>query len=1248
MGDNEMNTLLQKPIGIQYKNYDYIIETLSRNIGSYNGEYDGYGLPIGSLADPMYTIQNTTPWFKIDLYKPLFENYLDYVEHTYLQYEHRNLFNNAAEGLTPERIILDKVGVVDGYSIMDSLASTSMGLYLDTHLGTVNNYFLSTTLATTSIYNSNRNVGSKSISYGIYDEIGLSEKTVNDITTKFYFDDWGQIQLNFNLTNSPLERHGIGNVDMQHDNWLRNLNDETLFHLVSNVINNKKVKNNLSNKSLEDLYIEYGTSLREFYNISQSMIESIDGEWIRHNLHLTNNKVIDGMVQHTYAENILYDSDEDFNHEVNGTFNDGVYYGIYDTNIATDNTVNNLLNVTNKLYKRGKLETLVSRFHTSNYNEVNKQDVQTANSLWYGLSHGRNLLKAKKSGKTYTVNETIENGYTNPYCRVWTYHYQYNKLQKAIRPFSEDNKILTQGELSANYNWSVLGAQNRDTNVEEFKDGRSRLDKYGVLNKKNGTVNFSPTREGDERENVKVENCMFSIENLAWKGKTSGAYGLSKEQIGPLGGRIMWFPPYNLKFNEQVNVNWNENSIIGRGENIFTYINTNRRGNLSFTILADHPQIINRFEKLGNNDRGDVDDIDSDEQRVLRFFAGCEVLNAVTPTLTEEPKYPVLPKIEEIPSEVPEELEIKENQVIFFVFYPNNYSGVDDRTSNEVQPIDYLLNGFGTQRILLNNEIVDVPTHHLNRIYSFQDEKINAKGYETSLSTDKGISHEKEDMKPKIYKSANGNKGRTYEEVTSESTPYMISNYVEPNKFNGVSEWHYRVDKRYETQKLLSPNYWDNTSEGLNLSKGLNLVSEVLNNGETDNLYSLSEIALALDNTYNNIFKGVNGSVDTDKANKLKELFSDYKIKKISGHGMASSHGKTNWNNELNKDRFLTVASWLQGFSIFNGVKVEMDKNEVGNVTSGENQTTQVNDKYAKLYRSAKIVIDLEKEDVKQLQEGNSSFDIQQNSKTSINTKYGIVQVPNTILTSINNQCTDAYGDIDYELQQELVEMYLYENPQSFFGKLSDADKEKLRQWKETVSVVNAEKEEYDSEVGSKLRYDNESDFFQTLEITNPFLHNKITEKIKYFDPAFHSITPEGYNARLTFLHQCTRQGSTYSANEQGMNTTNATNLAFGRPPICVLRVGDFYSTKIVIDNISLDFESWDLNTEGIGVQPMLCNVNMSFTFLGGQDLAGPISRLQNALSFNYYKNTSVYDNRAEMVLYDENGEINKFRGIKH
>ena len=112
------------------------------------------------------------------------------------------------------------------------------------------------------------------------------------------------------------------------------------------------------------------------------------------------------------------------------------------------------------------------------------------------------------------------------------------------------------------------------------------------------------------------------------------------------------------------------------------------------------------------------------------------------------------------------------------------------------------------------------------------------------------------------------------------------------------------------------------------------------------------------------------------------------------------------------------------------------------------------------------------------------------------------------------------------------------------------------------------------------------------------------------------------------------RQGPSIYDNR---DTLQAQNLAFGRPPICILRIGDFFHTKIAINSLNITYEAgsaiqWDLNPEGIGVQPMMANVTMSLDIIGGQSLVSPINRLQNALSFNFYANTEMYDRRADSV----------------
>ena len=160
-----------------------------------------------------------------------------------------------------------------------------------------------------------------------------------------------------------------------------------------------------------------------------------------------------------------------------------------------------------------------------------------------------------------------------------------------------------------------------------------------------------------------------------------------------------------------------------------------------------------------------------------------------------------------------------------------------------------------------------------------------------------------------------------------------------------------------------------------------------------------------------------------------------------------------------------------------------------------------------------------------------------------------------------------------------------------------------------------------------------ECDYFEVIKENNPMVYDSIKEKVKYFNPAFHSMTPEGLNSRLTFLNQCVRPGETIPIidNDGNPKFNDAVNTSFGTPPVLVLRIGDFYNTKIIPKTISFTYEPLvlDMNPEGIGIQPMIAKVSLSFDFIGGQGLAKPVEELQNALSFNYYANTEVYDERA-------------------
>lgn len=962
-----------------------------------------------------------------------------------------------------------------------------------------------------------------------------------------------------------------------------------------------------------------------------------------------------------------------------------------------------ILKKTNDNFNYGKYKTLIARFHTKSMDSKDKNDItQTAISDKYGMSHGRNLL---------TINKTEKNGYDNPYCRVWTYHHQYNQLSRAIRPFNKETKEDLEKAETENTGYPTVGFRTVESKEFGFKGGSSRLDKYGVLNYKNGLVNIAPTAkikdyfEGKTDKEVTIKKCMFSIENLAWKSENVkmdeyDQYGLSAEQKGPLGGRIMWFPPYDLTFSEDVRVNWNPNQFIGRGEKVYTYTDTERTGNLSFTLLIDHPSVLdywtgherngmkNKGEPLAPGNGGGVDKENNQENTLLRFFAGCEILSAkpqefrhreIAPEATPDPLVPDPPE-----TEVHKPPTHKAIHCV--LYYPNNYSGVDDapnKNGGTVNAVYYLVNGVGAQKYIDLDEThtstylkaVDIPTQI--------DSKTSNSGYEINGN----ISIVEENLKPDyetIKKSyadpvskqvrgqyltdPSGNKqtvnygGTTYTlaKIVGSQAMSMKGAATKSNLTGATHQWYrrrwyYRVDKAYENSRLSRPaSYVDTQSFELN-GKGYEKVKskeEIMKAfgleeaDENTKLISFADLFVALEGTKAESL--LSGSFDKGNVEIVKNIMNDterYKITSIKFEGHASYQGYATSNNTLSSNRALTFKKWMQSKKFpsideaTTGSKKESQKN---NVDKGDNSKLTV-----KLWRSASVIIEYDESEIEYASLANSSTveDGKKDEKTSqpLN-KVDKVSIQN------NKMSIEPIAPLNLRGTYPTIDHWLKANQKRYDEQMREFSY-KLKGLREGKDYLNEMSWDFDNsylqnqtgitgvQKGIVERYDNEGEFFELLEKNDPFLHHLITDKIKYFDPAFHSISPEGFNARLTFLHQCTRQGSTVGGADSQIGST-AYNLAFGRPPVCVLRLGDFYYTKIIINSISIQYETpqWDLNPEGIGVMPMFAKVSLNFVFLGGSDLAGPISRLQNAVSFNYYANTGVYDNRAEMVQYDPDG----------
>ena len=75
--------------------------------------------------------------------------------------------------------------------------------------------------------------------------------------------------------------------------------------------------------------------------------------------------------------------------------------------------------------------------------------------------------------------------------------------------------------------------------------------------------------------------------------------------------------------SEQNNANWDKNTFIGRPEPIYTYLDSERNGTISFKVIVDHPSILNlltrEFFKTFNDEEAD--------NYINAFFAGCKDLD---------------------------------------------------------------------------------------------------------------------------------------------------------------------------------------------------------------------------------------------------------------------------------------------------------------------------------------------------------------------------------------------------------------------------------------------------------------------------------------------------------------------------------------------------------------------------------------------------------------------------------------------
>ena len=773
-----------------------------------------------------------------------------------------------------------------------------------------------------------------------------------------------------------------------------------------------------------------------------------------------------------------------------------------------------------------------------------------------------------------------------------------------MRSLSSEDEKATKDNV---HTWnSFKNKQNERYKGGFWKDGNRGWDK-SVLDS-NGMPKIAPKYSGNGK-NIHTKDCMFSIENLAWKDYNPFSFenALSWEQRGPNGGRIMWFPPYGINFSESTNANWSSNTFIGRGEDVYTYVNTARSGSLSFLMVVDHPSVIDYalWDEKGSKDINDND--------LLRFFAGCDSLDSSDEDSLLSKVKPT-PLTDEISDEYYNEeiIKLKKNKnyiqnnsnstnnnelkISFPVYFPNNYSGCYD-DNGVVDPVAYLLCGIGCQK----NKEADIPI-------SFKEIE-NGDGYEMGIQMSHNIAEQE--------------KTNNFIEGSKYKFKLGMKYEKDPKK-----KWYYRIDGEYyvpKSRRQLVTNTYDQIiainnnkdTQNFNLNKDIDVSKKANVFSKEANAYSFLDVAIALSKIagYNKTYETLSKkAINIENSEKLFNLFSTYELKECTAMGCASIHGYTNNNELLARNRAITIKEWVESIKEeWSDGRVNIDTSNNGMYSHERNNKKSASDFKIKLDRCVIVDMIFNTDSNISLSETN-----QKDNPNVIQEYIGYNKVSDGIYKDSNGRVWKRYREGDNE---DTFKLLMHEGNKYGYNFYEDkVESEKLVKH-------------------NTYRYDQEYHFFKELEKDSPIVYKSLMDKLKYFDPAFHSMTPEGFNGRLTFLQQCMRQGNTKTMSD-GVNGRTANNLAFGRPPFCVLRIGDFYNQTIIIESLNIDYNvssgiQWDFNIEGAGVQPLLANITLNFKFIGGGDLTGPIKRLQNAMSFNYYANTRLYDNRADRHEYN-------------
>ena len=738
-----------------------------------------------------------------------------------------------------------------------------------------------------------------------------------------------------------------------------------------------------------------------------------------------------------------------------------------------------------------------------------------------------------------------------------------NAMNQVSKVFNDGYKEMTKGSKVLRYSDNATGAEagieycrvfTKDTPYFTFGDLQKsdgittagRKFSYSVFDN-TYNLNIAPLRGVDSTNifNNKVKKYMFSIENLAWR--TSDRPGYTYDELpacerGPNGGRIMWFPPYDISFSDDSKPDFGSTSFLGRPEPIYTYKNTSRSGSLKWKIIVDTPASLNTIieKQLANTPKERLDSI------IDSFFAGC----------TKYDLYELGIKFNTIPT----------RDLFTYQELLNNPRLTDEEFGQIVSEIP-------TENVVVNDGqsgSADVNTT------GGQKESVIKNEEENPFKELEGLGFY-------FYHNVPGSVGST---TSAEDFGTLFKNYQE----------------EYEKTKDNEP-------------------AETILGDQT---YIKGEVPIF----WNSVINGNFDKLSKSLIDNTKKILADggrviYKLE-----GTSSAPGSEGDNLELAKRRISAVEKWIALQKDNNGTsfgdlikegKIKIESNAIGEkiiIPIGEAPFTKsINCNEIPKQKTFPVSGIAPSTNLPPIIEA-----------TKWSTQFSLPAMACRRVTLRATAVTFKEPETPANTENKTEENKVNETNQTN-SNVTTNTKKPIPQ----VDVTQKIKEGISKKVLRQLF--TECDYFQVIKETNPMVYDTFKEKIKYFSPAFHSTTPEGLNARLTFLNQCTRPGQTIPViGPDGRPKYNdALNTAFGAPPILVLRVGDFYHSKIVPTGLQIAYDPliFDMNPEGIGIQPMIATVTLSFNFIGGMGLKEPIDQLQNALSFNYYANTEIYDERA-------------------